>query len=94
MPKLFVMAISHIIHLQLKEDGKEVDKHYYFGSLKALADMFGKDVIGITYGSLRSYISLNDYPFENNKCKIRKGEFHQTETNRGQGRKNRPAEQP
>ena len=84
------MAITSIIHLELL-DKKE---HYYFGSLKALTDMFGKDAIGITYGSLRSYISLNDYPFENKKCIIRKGEFHQSETNRGQGRRNKPVEQP
>jgi len=83
------MAITSIIHLELL-DTKE---HYYFGSLKALTDMFGKDAIGITYGSLRSYISLNDYPFENKKCIIRKGEFHQSETNRGQGRRNKTAEQ-
>ena len=80
------MAISHIIHLQLLE----TDEHYYFGSLKTLTDMFDKDTIGITYGSLRSYISLNDYPFKNKKCIIRKGLFHQTETNRGQGRRNNP----
>lgn len=72
------MATTSIIHLQLLD----TDEHYYFGSLRALTDMFGKDEIGITYGSLRSYISLNDYPFKNKKCVIRKGEFHTKETNR------------
>ena len=73
------MATTSIIHLQLLD----TDEHYYFGSLVALTDMFGKDKIGITYSSLRSYISLNDYPFRNKKCIIRKGEFHTKETNRG-----------
>lgn len=73
------MSISHIIHLQLKE----TDEHFYFGSLSALTEMFGKDTIGITYSSLRSFVSLHDYPFENRKCIIRKGEFHQKEGNRG-----------
>lgn len=81
--------ISHIIHLQLLD----ADEHYYFGSLKALTDMFGKDAIGISYGSLRSYVSLNGFPFKNKKCIIRRGDFHQSETNRGQGRRNKPAEQ-
>ena len=88
------MAISHIIHLQMLDNPERYENngHFYFGSLKALTDMFGKDTIGIAYGSLRSYVSLNGYPFENKKCIIRNGEFHQTETNRGLGRKNRPAE--
>lgn len=79
------MATTSIIHLQLKDTGE----HYYFGSLVALTDMFGKDAIGITYGSLRSYISLNNQSstmngviFENKKCIIRRGEFHTKETNR------------
>ena len=74
------MATTYIIHLQLLN----TDEHYYFGALKALTDKFGKDSIGITYGSLRSLISLNGYPFTNKKCVIRKGEFVQAATNRGQ----------
>ncbi len=50
------MAATNIIHLQLKD----TDEHYYFGCLRALTDMFGKDVIGISYASLRSYISLKN----------------------------------
>ena len=96
-PKCFVMATTTIIHLELK--GK--DEHYYFGSLKALTDMFGKDKIGITNASLRNYFYVNSDPennvfanrYENNKCIIRKGDFIQTKTNRGQGRRNNPDEQ-
>lgn len=73
------MATTSIIHLELLETGE----HLYFGSLAALTDMFGKESIGITYGSLRSYISLHGYPYRNRKCVIRKGEFHTKETNRG-----------
>lgn len=72
------MATTKVIHLQLLD----TDEHYYFGSLVALTDMFGKDAIGITYSSLCSYISLHDYPFKNKKCIIRKGEFHTKTTNR------------
>ena len=91
------MAITTIIHLELKD----TDEHYYFGSLKALTDMFGKDKIGIGYASLRNYFYVNSDPennvfanrYENNKCIIRKGDFIQTKTNRGQGRRNKTAEQ-
>lgn len=90
------MAITTIIHLELKD----TDEHYYFGSLKALTDMFGKDKIGIGYASLRNYFYVNNDPtsanynkFTNKKCIIRKGDFIQTKTNRGQGRKNNPDEQ-
>lgn len=93
---IFIMATTNIIHLQLKD----TDEHYYFGCLRALTDMFRKDAIGITYGSLRSCISLNNQStnkngviFENKKCIIRKGEFHTKETNRGQGGRNKPTEQ-
>jgi hypothetical protein len=95
-PNYFVMAITTIIHLELKD----TDEHYYFGSLKALTDMFGKDKIGIGYASLRNYFYVNSDPennkftnkYENKKCIIRKGDFIQTKTNRGQGRKNNPDE--
>lgn len=83
------MATPIIIHLQLKE----TDEHYYFGSLAALSDMFGKDKIGITYASLRSYVSLHDYPFENKKCIIRKGELYRKEGNRGKGRAEQPEQE-
>lgn len=79
------MATTKVIHLHLLE----TDEHYYFGSLIALTDMFGKDKIGITYASLCSYISLNKEQntdgviFENKKCIIRKGEFHTKTTMRG-----------
>ena len=83
------MAITTIIHLQLGDN-----EHYYFGSLKALTDMFGKEAIGITYPSLRAYFSLHpDKDFKNNKCIIRRGAFIQTKTKRGQGRRNKPDEQ-
>ena len=84
------MATTNIIHLQLKE----TDEHYYFGSLVALSDMFGKDAIGVTYGTLRTYMSLYKTSedgmgiiFENNKCIIRRGLFHPKKTKRGRAEK-------
>ncbi len=56
-----------VIHLEL--DGK----HYYFGSLKALCDMFGKETIGITYDSLRHAKLSPEIPYTNKKCTIREG---------------------
>lgn len=50
-----------------------MEKHYYFGSKKALCDTFGKEDIGITYPSLRNYALSPTNPFTNKKCTIREG---------------------
>lgn len=60
-----------VIHLEL--DGK----HYYFGSLKVLTDTFGKDVLGIGYGSLRNVRLSPNNPYTNSRCIIRKGKLIQ-----------------
>ena len=72
-----------VIHLYLFE----TDKHYYFGSLKALCDTFSKEQLGITYDSLRNNTPTLDRPFRNSKCIIRRGVLVQTDTKRGQKNK-------
>ena len=59
--------VQKVIHLEL--DGK----HYYFGSLRALSDTFGKDAIGLNYNSLRCMGISPETPFKNKKCIIREG---------------------
>ena len=57
----------HIVHLELQ------GKHYYFGSIKALCDHFGKQDIGIKYKSLANFGITPEKPFTNRLCIIRKG---------------------
>lgn len=40
-----------VVHVELLCD----NSHHYFGSLAAIFEKFGKEQIGITYGSLRNY---------------------------------------
>lgn len=56
-----------VVHLELD------NKHYYFGSKRALCDIFGKEEIGITYDSLRNIKMSADKPYQNKKCIIREG---------------------
>lgn len=56
-----------VIHLELQ------GRHYYFGSIKALCDHFGKEEIGITYKSLANHGITPEKPFSNKHCTIRKG---------------------
>lgn len=79
-PKTVYMAQERqIIHLQLGEE------HYYFGSLAAMCEHFGKDKIGITYGSLRNYGLSPEKPYRNDKCGvvIREGVLISKQGNRG-----------
>lgn len=57
----------NVIHLEI---GSE---HHYFGSIRALCDVFGKDKIGITYKSLTNVRISPDKPYHNKYCTIRKG---------------------
>ena len=56
-----------IVHLEV--DGN----HSYYGSLKALCDNNPKEVIGITYSSLRCVKLSPLNPYRNKKCTIREG---------------------
>jgi hypothetical protein len=56
-----------VVHLELNAE------HYYFGSVKALCDNFGKEQIGIGYMSLANYGIASDKPYRVKYCTIRKG---------------------
>ncbi len=56
-----------VVHLEKQ------GKHYYFGSLAAIYEMFDKQDIGISYGSLRNYGLTDSKPYKNDKVIIRKG---------------------
>ena len=74
-----VMGERTVIHLQLLES----NEHYYFGSLKALCARFGKEVIGISYSSLRNRPPQPGAPYRNKYCIIRKGVLEAIPTQRG-----------
>lgn len=56
-----------VVHLELNAE------HYYFGSVKALCDNFGKEQIGIGYKSLANFGIAPNKPYRNKYCTIRKG---------------------
>lgn len=56
-----------VIHLEMN------GKHWYFGSLAAIYEIFDVKTIGITYGSLRNVGLSPDKPYQNKYCIIRKG---------------------
>ena len=58
-----------VVHVEFLSN----NRHYYFGSLAAIYEKFGKDEIGITYGSLRNYGLSAEKPYQNKLCIIRKG---------------------
>ena len=49
------------------------DRHYYYGNLKALTDLWNKDAIGVTYAYLKNLNITADKPYRNDKCVIRRG---------------------
>ena len=60
-------SVTKVFHVEFK------GKHYYFGSKKAIFDVFGKEDIGITYSSFRNYPLSAENHFDNKKCIIREG---------------------
>ena len=69
-----------VIHIYIKE----LDKHYYFGSIAAIYDKLRSDEIGLQYQSVINYFANNETEFyENAKCIIRRGELRAKKTNRG-----------
>lgn len=71
-----------IVHLALKEGGKEKD-HYYFGSLARIFDDFTPEQIGVSYNRLRNFRVTSTHPYENKFCIIRKGVLLSKKGNRG-----------
>lgn len=73
------MAKIKVIHLELEGN------HYYFGSPKAMFDVFGKEELGMTYSSFHSNVHLKfGEPYVNARkgYTIRVGYLTQTKTNR------------
>ena len=66
-----------VIHLQIG------DEHYYYGSIKSLCEHNGREVIGVTYNTLRCYGLSPSKPYSNKKCVIRKGNIVSQKGNRG-----------
>jgi hypothetical protein len=56
-----MVKVSKVFHLELNGE------HHYFGSKKAIFDVFGKEDIGITYASFRNFDLSKDKPFKNSK---------------------------
>lgn len=59
-----------VVHLEMNE------VHWYFGSLAAIYQLFDKEDIGISYGSLKNYGLSPEKPYKNKLCVIRKGILH------------------
>lgn len=69
-----------VIHLYIK--GSE--KHFYFGSIKAMYSNIDVDQVGIQYQSVVNYFNSTETDtYENAKCVIRKGVLVSQDTNRG-----------
>lgn len=69
-----------VIHVHVKDR----DNHYYFGSIRAIYDVFDSVDIGLMYQSLINYYADNDVDvYENSKCIIRRGALITTPTRRG-----------
>lgn len=56
-----------VIHVEVN------GKHYYFGSLAAIYEVFDSKTLGIGYGSLRNVGLSHEKPYQNKHCIIRKG---------------------
>ena len=68
-----------IIHLELLSD----KSHHYFGSLKAIYELFQSNEIGITYGTLKNLKLSKDNPYRNVRCIIRVTSLITIESSRG-----------
>ena len=64
---------KRVVHLTIKGDSRQTDKHAYFGSVACIYDHYTKDQIGITYAALRNYGITEDKPYENKNVIIRRG---------------------
>jgi hypothetical protein len=59
--------VRAVVHLEV------AGKHYYYGNLKALTDIWDKNAIGVSYSYLKNLNISEDKPFKNGKCIIRRG---------------------
>lgn len=58
------------------------EKHYYFGSISAIYDLFTPEQMGVTKFRLWSYGIKLDKPYRNRKCIIYKGTICRKKGNR------------
>ena len=56
-----------IVHLE--KDGR----HYYYGNLKAMTDEWPKEKIGVSYSYLKNLNIVEEKPYQNDCCIIRRG---------------------
>ena len=69
-----------VIHVYIIDQ----DKHYYFGSMKAIYNTLDVDDVGLQYQSLINFFVANNIDvYENNKCIIRRGVLTTHPTQRG-----------
>lgn len=69
-----------VIHVYIIDQ----DKHYYFGSMKAIYNTLDVDDVGLQYQSLINFfVTSNVDVYENNKCIIRRGVLTTQPTQRG-----------
>lgn len=77
-----IMADRKIIHLHFNSDGSD----HYFGSIAAIYNVFTKDEIGISYGSLRNYRLSPDRPYINDMAVIKEGILITAQGERGKNK--------
>lgn len=63
---------TKVIHVHLKANDTSIINDWYFGSLRAIYERFGKEDIGITYKPLTNAMRGKNY-YENKKVVIRIG---------------------
>jgi len=59
--------VRAVVHLEV------AGKHYYYGNLKALTDIWDKSALGVSYSYLKNLNISEDNPYHNDKCIIRRG---------------------
>lgn len=85
----FVSAIMakerKVVHVEIINANENyANKHYYFGSMACIYELFSSEDIGITYSSLRNIkVTTEPILYRNKKCIIRIGSLQQKSTHRG-----------
>ena len=75
-------TIREINNIQIESDMKQEqvvhvclgdDRHFYFGSVAAIFDVFTPDELGVSLPTLWNYGLAPDRPYINHKCRIYRG---------------------
>lgn len=75
------MESKKIVHLHLKTPFNN-ETEFYFGSVKAIFDLFDRSVLGVTYDYLVNSIRIKKGTFENKKILVRIGEIYRKQNNK------------